>query len=78
MVRLLQILFLILLSFNFSLSNHIVGGEIEMIHVGDENSFRYEIKLVQYFDCAQTANPGPGFSVGGFKELGCNSARRGF
>ena len=59
MVRLLQILFLILLSFNFSLSNHIVGGEIEMIHVGDENSFRYEIKLVQYFDCAQTANPGP-------------------
>ena len=30
-----------------------------MIHVGDENSFRYEIKLVQYFDCAQTANPGP-------------------
>jgi len=59
MVRLLQILFLILLSFNFSLSNHIVGGEIEMIHIGDENSFRYEIKLVQYFDCAQTANPGP-------------------
>ena len=59
MVRLLQILFLILLSFNFSLSNHIVGGEIEMIHVGDENSFRYEVKLVQYFDCAQTANPGP-------------------
>ena len=59
MVRLLQILFLILLSFNFSFSNHIVGGEIEMIHVGDENSFRYEIKLVQYFDCAQTANPGP-------------------
>ena len=38
MVRLLQILFLSL-SFNFSLSNHIVGGEIEMIHVGDENSF---------------------------------------
>ena len=59
MVRLLQILFLILLSFNFSLSNHIVGGEIEMIHVGDENSFTYEVKLVQYFDCAQTANPGP-------------------
>ena len=39
MVRLLQILFLILLSFNFSLSNHIVGGEIEMIHVGDEILF---------------------------------------
>ena len=30
-----------------------------MIHIGDENSFTYEIKLVQYFDCAQTANPGP-------------------
>ena len=30
-----------------------------MIHVGDENSFTYEVKLVQYFDCAQTANPGP-------------------
>ena len=26
-----------------------------MIHVGDENSFTYEVKLVQYFDCAQTA-----------------------
>ena len=59
MVRLLKILFLSLISYNFTLSNHIVGGEIEMIHVGDENSFRYEIKLVQYFDCAQTANPGP-------------------
>jgi hypothetical protein len=54
MVRLLKILFLSLISYNFTLSNHIVGGEIEMIHVGDENSFRYEIKLVQYFDCAQT------------------------
>ena len=30
-----------------------------MIHIGDENSFTYEVKLVQYFDCAQTANPGP-------------------
>ena len=59
MVRLLKILFLSLISYNISFSNHIVGGEIEMIHVGDENSFRYEIKLVQYFDCAQTANPGP-------------------
>lgn len=59
MVRLLKILFLSIISYNFSYSNHIVGGEIEMIHVGDENSFRYEIKLVQYFDCAQTANPGP-------------------
>lgn len=59
MVRLLKILFLSLISYNIAFTNHIVGGEIEMIHVGDENSFRYEIKLVQYFDCAQTANPGP-------------------
>ena len=59
MHRLSKILLLILLSSNISFSNHIVGGEIEMIHVGDENSFTYEVKLVQYFDCAQTANPGP-------------------
>ena len=59
MHRLSKILLLILLSCNISFSNHIVGGEIEMIHVGDENSFTYEVKLVQYFDCAQTANPGP-------------------
>ena len=39
--------------------SHIVGGEIEMIHIGDENSFTYRVKLIQYFDCAQTANPGP-------------------
>ena len=39
--------------------NHIVGGEIEMIHIGNENSFTYRVKLIQYFDCAQTANPGP-------------------
>ena len=59
MHRLSKILLLILLSCNISFSNHIVGGEIEMIHIGDENSFTYEVKLVQYFDCAQTANPGP-------------------
>ena len=40
-------------------ANHIVGGEIEMIHIGNENSFTYRVKLIQYFDCAQTANPGP-------------------
>ena len=34
-----------------------------MVHIGDENSFRYEVKLVQYFDCAQTQNPGPDQSV---------------
>ena len=30
-----------------------------MVHIGDENSFTYRVKLIQYFDCAQTANPGP-------------------
>ena len=30
-----------------------------MIHIGNENSFTYRVKLIQYFDCAQTANPGP-------------------
>ena len=30
-----------------------------MVHIGDENSFRYRVSLIQYFDCAQTANPGP-------------------
>ena len=30
-----------------------------MIHIGNENSFTYQVKLIQYFDCAQTENPGP-------------------
>ena len=58
-----RILKLFLFIFFGSLSNlnanHIVGGEIEMIHIGNENSFTYRVKLIQYFDCAQTANPGP-------------------
>ncbi len=59
MPRVILLLFLFYFIKNNLFSNHIVGGEIEMIHIGDENSFRYEIRLVQYFDCAQTENPGP-------------------
>ncbi|RPG64187.1 MAG: gliding motility-associated C-terminal domain-containing protein [Flammeovirgaceae bacterium TMED290] len=50
--------FIYLLSLEIN-ANHIVGGEIEMEHLGDSNSYDYRIKLIQYFDCAQTANPGP-------------------
>lgn len=59
MQRLLSILFIVVISQKNLFSNHIVGGEIEMIHIGDVNSFTYEVKLIQYFDCAQSANPGP-------------------
>ncbi len=59
MQRLFTILFFLLSPIYNVFANHIVGGEIEMIHIGDINSFTYEVKLVQYFDCAQTANPGP-------------------
>lgn len=34
-------------------ANHIVGGEFEFIHLGDN---RYELRLIQYRDGAQTAN----------------------
>ena len=59
MLRSFLILFLSLLPLEYVVSNHIVGGEIEMIHIGNENSFTYQVKLIQYFDCAQTENPGP-------------------
>ena len=60
MFRVLIIFYsLFLFQSNYLFSNHIVGGEIEMVHIGDENSFRYRVSLIQYFDCAQTANPGP-------------------
>tara|TARA_B100000579_G_scaffold275022_1_gene227247 strand:+ start:714 stop:3353 length:2640 start_codon:yes stop_codon:yes gene_type:complete len=59
MQRVLLILFLFYFSLNNVFSNHIVGGEIEMIHIGDANSFTYEVRLIQYFDAAQDANPGP-------------------
>ena len=35
---------------------HIVGGELEMIHL---NGFRYRISLIQYFDELNPTNPGP-------------------
>lgn len=35
---------------------HIVGGEIELVHV---NGFIYDLNLIQYFDRAQTDNPNP-------------------
>jgi|TARA_B100001057_G_scaffold171098_1_gene171914 hypothetical protein len=60
MNRILKIFLFIFLATLYRLNaNHIVGGEIEMIHIGAENSFTYRVKLIQYFDCAQTANPGP-------------------
>lgn len=37
-------------------ANHIVGGEIEFLYVRDG---LYRINVIQYFDQAQTANPGP-------------------
>ena len=60
MKRILKLfLFIFFGGFSNINANHIVGGEIEMVHIGNENSFTYRVKLIQYFDCAQTANPGP-------------------
>lgn len=39
---------------------HIVGGEIEFIYLSDG---RYRINLIQYYDQAQTQNPGPDQSL---------------
>ncbi|MFY0652566.1 MAG: gliding motility-associated C-terminal domain-containing protein [Cyclobacteriaceae bacterium] len=39
---------------------HIVGGEIELVHV---EGFTYDINLIQYFDAAQANNPGPDAQV---------------
>lgn len=39
---------------------HIVGGEMELIHLHD---FTYQLNLIQYFDRAQANNPGPDFSA---------------
>lgn len=63
------VFFLFLLNFNYVFSNHIVGGEIEMKYVGDSlGDYRYQISLIQYFDCYQDGevplpNPGPDNSV---------------
>lgn len=42
------------------MANHIVGGELELIHI---QGFNYRINLIQYFDLAQDANPGPEASI---------------
>jgi hypothetical protein len=52
-------IFIIFFFPNIVLANHIVGGEIVMKSVGSPGEFRYEVSLIQYFDCAQTENPGP-------------------
>lgn len=39
---------------------HIVGGEMELVHI---EGYQYYLNLVQYFDKAQTDNPGPDLSV---------------
>ena len=39
---------------------HIVGGEIELVHV---DGFTYDLNLIQYFDAAQTNNTNPDASA---------------
>ncbi|MEQ6120121.1 gliding motility-associated C-terminal domain-containing protein [Reichenbachiella sp. MALMAid0571] len=53
------ILLFIMLSYNLK-AFHIVGGEIELVHV---NGFTYNLNLIQYFDAAQADNPAPDQSV---------------
>ena len=44
MIRLFKIFLLLIFFSSYNLyANHIVGGEIELIHIGDENSFRYQV-----------------------------------
>ncbi len=50
------LLLVLLLAINTARGNHIVGGELELVH---EQGFTYRLSLIQYFDRAQTANPGP-------------------
>ena len=63
------VFFLFLLNTKCLFGNHIVGGEIEMKYVGDSlGDYRYQISLIQYFDCYQDGevplpNPGPDNSV---------------
>jgi len=46
---------LFLINYNAS-AFHIVGGEIEMIHL---EGFTYRLNVIQYFDRSQQFNPGP-------------------
>lgn len=50
----------LLLTIGITNANHIVGGEIEFIYIGDG---RYQINLIQYFDEAQNVNNFPDPSV---------------
>jgi len=54
----LLITFLAISSLGYSF--HIVGGEIELVHV---NGFVYDLNLIQYFDRAQTDNTSPDGTV---------------
>ncbi|UXX78812.1 gliding motility-associated C-terminal domain-containing protein [Reichenbachiella carrageenanivorans] len=60
MRKLLLILTLALLSQTPVIGFHIVGGEIELIHISGN---KYQLHLIQYFDKAQIDNPGPDPSV---------------
>lgn len=60
MKRPLLILLAVIISNLHALSFHIVGGEMELVHI---DGYRYNLNLIQYFDRAQTSNPGPDFSV---------------
>lgn len=54
-----KIIFLLLFLLTASikaLAFHIVGGEMELIYIGD---YVYRLNLIQYFDRAQSSNPGP-------------------
>lgn len=60
MRKLILTLFSVIITQIHALTFHIVGGEMEVIHIED---YRYRFNLIQYFDRAQSTNPGPDFSV---------------
>lgn len=60
MKKLILVLLIGLLTQIKALAFHIVGGEIELVHI---DGYQYYLNLVQYFDNAQTDNPGPDLSV---------------
>lgn len=51
---------LLILMGSYAKANHIVGGELELVHL---DGFNYRLNLIQYFDLAQTGNPGPEASL---------------
>ncbi|MEO9967773.1 MAG: gliding motility-associated C-terminal domain-containing protein [Reichenbachiella sp.] len=60
MKKLFFVFLAVVLSNLHALGFHIVGGEIELVHI---DGFRYNLNLIQYFDRAQNSNPGPDFSA---------------